>query len=404
MSNDIHDQTTSTAAAAQNTHHHDKAKDKSNTADAFSKMLDGFRSNGVVDIDGGEGDDVINAKGEFVHVNGGAGDDVINVESTPHYHPPHFVTLHEIQHMREIHRHIQAHHHDHHDHHGHHGFGMRPGVIGTGGGHMDRTPASLVSGGDGNDKITTNGVTLARGGSGDDTMDIGGGTAYGGTGNDTITNKGSADLYGGAGDDVIRSVGMMNINSNISGGAGDDEIMASGSQLSVDGGTGNDKITLDGEHQHDLLRPNVVFDHHGHHVHLGHGPESGSAVLKGGMGDDAITITNEATATIEYFKGDGHDTLSGANEASVLKLGQGLTFEGTTFVVDGNNLAISFPDAEGSVTILDYATQGVPMVAFASGRTLDASTTIALAGGNPDAYKADDGAAAKSSAPSDHDD
>lgn len=402
MSNDISEQATSTAAAAQNTHQHDKAKEKSNTADAFSKMLDGFRSSGVVDIDGGEGDDVINAKGVFVHVNGGAGDDVINVESTPQYRPPHHVTLHDFEHMREMQRHIHAHHHD---HHGHHSHGMRPGVIGIGGGHMDRSPASVVSGGDGDDTITTNGVTLARGGSGDDVMDIASGTAYGGTGNDTITNKASADLYGGAGDDIILSSGMMNINSNISGGAGDDEIMASGSQLSVDGGTGNDKITLDGEHQHDLMRPNLVLDHHGHHVHLGHGPESGSAVVNGGMGDDAITLTNEATATIEYFKGDGHDTISGANEASVLKLGHGPTFEGTTFVVDGDNLAISFPDAEGSVTILDYATQGVPMIEFVSGRTLDASTTIALAGGNPDAYKADDGgAAATSSAPSDHDD
>jgi len=402
MSNDISEQTTSTAAAAQSTHQHDKAKDKSGTADAFSKMLDDFRSSGVVDVDGGEGDDVINAKGVFVRVNGGAGDDVINVESTPQYRPPHHVTLHDIQHMREMQRQLTA---CHHETPGHQGFGMRPGVIGIGGGHMDRTPASLVSGGDGNDTITTNGVTLARGGSGDDVMDIMSGTAYGGTGNDTITNMASADLYGGAGDDIILSSGMMNINSNISGGAGDDEIIASGSQLSVEGGTGNDKITLDGEHQHDLLRPNVAIDHHGHHVHLGHGAESGSAVLSGGMGDDAITITNEATAAIEYFAGDGHDTISGANEASVLKLGQGLTFDGTTFVVEGDNLAISFPDAEGSVTILDYATQGVPMIEFASGRTLDASTTIALAGGNPDAYQADDtSAAVKSSAPSDHDD
>jgi len=61
---------------------------------------------------------------------------------------------------------------------------------------VDRPPASVVSGGAGNDTITSNGITLARGGSGDDVMDIAGGTAYGGTGNDTITNKGSADLYG----------------------------------------------------------------------------------------------------------------------------------------------------------------------------------------------------------------
>jgi len=130
-----------------------------------------------------------------------------------------------------------------------------------------------------------------------------------------------------AGDDISRHAGMMNMNSNISGGAGYEEIVSSGSRVSVDWGTGSDKITLDGEHQHCLMGLTPVFDHHGHHVHLHNRVESGSAVLKGGMGDDAITITNEATATIEYFAGDGHDTLSGANEAKVLKLGQGLTFD-----------------------------------------------------------------------------
>jgi len=115
MSNDINEQTTSTAAAAtqNNAQRHHKSG-QSDAADAFSKMLDDFRANGVVDIDGGEGDDVINAKGVFVHVNGGAGDDVINVESIPEYRPPHEVSLHDIQHIKEMHRHIQAHHHEHH--------------------------------------------------------------------------------------------------------------------------------------------------------------------------------------------------------------------------------------------------------------------------------------------------
>lgn len=407
MSNDISEQAASTqaAAATQNNAHRQHKSDQSDAADRFSRMLDGFRANGLVEIDGGEGDDVINAKGVHVRVSGGAGDDVINVETTPEYRPPHHVTLHDIQHMREMHEHL-IHHHIHHHDHGHHGHGgMRPGMIGTGSGpNVDRTPASVVEGGAGDDVITTNGITLARGGSGDDILDIASGTAFGGTGNDTMSNKGSADLYGGAGDDIIRSVGMMNINSNISGGAGNDKILASGSQLNVQGGAGDDDITLDGEHQHDLMRLNIAMDHHGHITHLGNGPESGSSVMSGGLGDDNLTITSGATATIDYFAGDGHDTISGANETNTLRLGEGLTFAGTTFVVDGDNLAISFPDTEGSVTILDYASLGVPLIEFASGRTLDASTTITLAGGNANAYHADDGDGAAPSSKTTEDD
>lgn len=405
MSNDINEQTASaTATAASRTNpQREQKSDAGDTADLFSKMLDDFRASGLAEIDGGDGDDVINAKGVQVRVNGGAGNDVINVETTPQYHPPREVTWDDIQHLREMQQHIShchTHCHPHPEYSGANHARMRPGMIGVGGGHMDRTPASVVMGGDGDDTIKANGVTLARGGSGDDTIDIMSGTAFGGTGNDTLSNKGSADLYGGAGDDVIRSVGMMNINSNLSGGAGDDKIYASGSQLSVQGGVGNDDITLDGEFQYTVLRPNIAFDHHGHHVHFGNGPESGSAVVNGGLGDDSLAITNNATATIEYFAGDGHDTISGANERSTLRLGEGLTFEGTTFAVEGDNLAIRFPDTQGSVTILDYASQGVPLITFASGRTLDASTTISLAGGDPGVYHADDGDGAAQAAPS----
>ena len=44
----------------------------------------------------------------------------------------------------------------------------------------------------------------------------------------------------------------------------------------------------------------------------------------------------------------------------------------------------------GSVTFKDYQTQGVPRIEFNDGRVLDASSTIAYAGGDPDAYVAND--------------
>jgi len=392
MSSAIHNDTAHAQATQTSTESQRKGQksDEGNrAADKFSKMLDGFRAHGLVEIDGGDGNDTINTKGVHVRVNGGAGDDVINVEITPQYHAPHHITRHDIEHMRQMQQHL-SHHVAHHEHlsQAQH---MRPGMIGVGAGHVvDLTPASEVQGGAGNDTIKTNGITLAHGGSGDDTIDIMSGTAFGGTGNDTISNKSSANVYGGAGDDVIRSSGFMNINSNLFGGAGNDEIFASGSQLSIDGGSGDDEITLDGEHQKEIMRLNLAMDHHGHHMHLGNGIESGQSTVNGGLGDDNITITNEATAVIEYFAGDGHDTLQGANETNILKFGSGLTIEDATFSNADGNLTISFSDTDGSVTIQNFQDQGVPMIQFSDGRTLDASTTITKAGADANGYRADD--------------
>jgi Ca2+-binding RTX toxin-like protein len=106
---------------------------------------------------------------------------------------------------------------------------------------------------------------LLHTGAGDDAIYSydGNDTVYGGAGNDYIDNsQGSDNLYGGNGNDTINALGSGNNNlygedgddtlkgkssgsDNIYGGAGNDAIEAAGGQDLVDGGTGDDRLTID---------------------------------------------------------------------------------------------------------------------------------------------------------------
>jgi len=64
------------AAATQNTHGTEKkTKESSSAAETFSKRLAQFRVQGLVEIDGGDGDDRIDVMGGTVF--GGTGNDTI---------------------------------------------------------------------------------------------------------------------------------------------------------------------------------------------------------------------------------------------------------------------------------------------------------------------------------------
>ena len=348
----------------------DNKRHGARTEDIFAQYLENFRKHGAatkvdggdgddtidaegwhVRVDGGKGNDTINARGFDVWVKGGEGDDVINARgaTSPGSHCGHSPMGHFREHF-----------------------------------HRHSIPAVRSSGGDGDDIINSEGFSWVRGGAGNDTIHIGGGSALGGSGDDFITNTGgSAALSGGAGNDKIVSTGMININSSINGGAGDDEIYASGSHITIFGGTGNDTITLDGTDDRGV----VFMDPHGH---VGVNTELRS-FINAGLGDDQISLVKDAKAEIAYFKDSGHDSLEGASERSTVRFGPGLTFETAAFSSQGDDLVIAFAESEGSLTIKNYAQQGVPMLEFAGGRILDASTTIAYAGGDPDAYRGDDG-------------
>ncbi len=306
------------------------------------------------EIDGGDGDDEIEAHGINVSVQGGAGNDMIDVRG-------HRVAVNG---------------------------GSGDDVISASSAWSGQGPifTSLISGDDGNDEITTQGLAgLVNGGEGDDVITGKDGMmeVFGGSGDDTIVaERGAHKIFGGAGNDTIVSHGNL-LYGTAFGGAGDDIVSISGRAVKAYGGTGNDKMTFDKAQSlvgyqwtEDGLVPSVE-----HRV-----------VANGGQGDDEMTF-NDSYGDIEYYAGDGHDTVEGADERSILKLGKGLTFEDTSFAVNGDDLTVSFGEAGGSVTFKDYQTKGLPLIEFNDGRMLDASSTIAYAGGDPDAYVANDRAA-----------
>ena len=375
----------STATSNEHAHTHSRSEHET-TADIFRDYLRQFRAHGAIStiddgegddvinsdqwharIYGGEGDDVINSTGYDVDVYGGSGDDIINVQGghvgfVPHVHVhvPHgpwqghcvaAVPVVPVYYSPPCASHMLM---------------LMPSAVGT----------NSAVGGEGDDTINASGFIHARGEQGDDTINMIGGIAYGGTGDDTINSVGgSAIINGESGDDKISLVGTTNINSYVSGGAGDDEIFASGSHLTLMGGTGNDQLTLDGTHDLGGVR-NVLTGEFTRTL----------STLQGGLDDDEYLLTNGASALIEYYEGDGHDTIVGADEGSVLKLFGDITADNTGFSIADNDLILSFAQSEGSITIKDYAASGIPTIEFSDGRLFDASTTIAKAGGDPDAY------------------
>lgn len=386
--------------ASNQAHHHKNERGNSkNVADMFSQYMDQFRKHGTATkinggdgddtidasgyrskINGGAGNDTITATGSGLEVNGGSGDDVIDVRGVGfaafgYLHVPHHMwgAMHQNSDLIDSgdagssdDGDMNTHHHS---------------------AHMHFHPLEFV--------LFTRPAQV-DGGAGDDKIDINSGTVFGGSGNDEISNtSGSSRLMGGAGDDVLSSTGRLNINSKIIGGAGDDTIYASGTHLNIMGGTGNDSLTLDGSDDLDLMRP----DYDGQFYPIA----SGLSTLNGGLGDDHLKMVESAQGIIEYYAGDGHDTVDGARENSTLKLGEGLMFSDTTFTLDGDNLTMGFSGSEGSITFVNYASKGLPMVEYTNGRTLDASTIIAFAGGNPSDYTVGEGATDTSSDTQDQD-
>lgn len=315
-------------------------------------MTDLYSGTYDVDTDGGDGDDTIDANGDRVRVNGGDGNDTITAEG-------HKVVV---------------------------SGGAGDDVITATSNAPEHGPIPLgrVLGGDGNDQIFTQGLTgYVNGGAGDDLIHAADSTiitANGGSGNDTIiAERGALELFGGTGDDTIVSLNNL-FKGSAYGGAGEDTVTIAGRAVKAYGGTGNDSLTFQNaesiigyQQTDDGFEPAVEF----------------RSVANGGLGDDSLTFDN-SYGDIEYFAGDGNDTITGADERSVLKLGKGLSFEDTTFTTSGNDLTVSFGEAGGSITFKDYQTKGLPRIEFNDGRQFDASETIAYAGGDPDAYTAGD--------------
>ncbi len=181
-----------------------------------------------------------------------------------------------------------------------------------------------VNGLGGNDKIC--------GGPGEDTIDGGKGvdSVEGGGGNDTITGgKGPDKLAGGAGDDYING---EQGSDTIEGGAGDDNLLGDKGNDSIDGGEGNDFIEggpgdeklLEGGPGTDTIYGAAGSDN------IDGGPGDGD-IVRGDAGTDTLDGGEGAQDIVSYesatrggvqinlaagtAKGDGHDTITGFEDA-----------------------------------------------------------------------------------------
>ncbi|MCW5752002.1 MAG: hypothetical protein KIT81_12720, partial [Alphaproteobacteria bacterium] len=221
-----------------------------------------------------------------------------------------------------------------------------------------------VSGGGGNDTLSGyDGDDSLSGGAGDDLLDGGAGrdTLLGGAGHDTIVTIGPGTrIDGGAGDDHVTINGFLAGDGadTVLGGAGNDTIFSgtSGNGRLL-GGAGNDSIssfyelganTLDGAAGNDTLDADGASDR----LLGGAGDDllSGIGLLDGGIGNDRITAGSGATVN------------AGAGDDIVQFSGAGITAHGGTgrdlFVIDGltrtSNRILDFRRGEDRLDISDF--------------------------------------------------
>ena len=137
----------------------------------------------------------------------------------------------------------------------------------------------LLMGGRGNDYLSgDSGDDVLIGGSGDDKL-------VGGSGDDLLLGRSGADrLYGGSGDDILRGGTGKDY---LSGDSGNDQLLGGLDDDKLDGGSGND--ILKGRAGNDLLigssGDDQLFGGSGEDKLIG---GSGHDILEGGQGDDTL--------------------------------------------------------------------------------------------------------------------
>jgi Ca2+-binding RTX toxin-like protein len=157
---------------------------------------------------------------------------------------------------------------------------------------------------------TDSGYYIVEALGGDDTIiSFAGGdlTVYGGTGNDKITGGYQSNrLFGEDGNDIIDTKGKQN---TIEGGAGNDVLTGGTYHDYIDGGAGNDTIYGDGLAQANNYSPaqfsDTLIGGDGNDTING---ELGHDYIEGGAGND---ILNGGWDDDELWGGSGNDTLHG---------------------------------------------------------------------------------------------
>ena len=210
-----------------------------------------------------------------------------------------------------------------------------------------------VSGGDGNDTL------FGGGGGGTDTL-------HGDAGNDLIFGDllGASNASGGSGNDIIDSRGGI---EDATGDEDDDLIIISAEVTGVDGGTGQDSLRFEGDHDLTLTDTTLAVD--GNPAISVTGFESAS--LTGGDGDNTISA--------DAFSGNA--TLSGGLGDDVLVGGAGndrlITIGGSDSLIgmSGDDVYEFGSDANGTVTILEGTAGGTDRIDL---RELSRGVTIDL--------------------------
>ena len=255
---------------------------------------------GLTALQGGAGDDSISATGVAIDIDGGSGNDTISARNDT---DDGFTESHQI----------------------------------------------FLRGGDGNDSITVNGIdVLTRGGAGNDRITVSGTRmdVRSGDGNDTLTLSGrDMEIDGGEGADVIDVTGLTNSwirmggddiligrgdgadglrfyvtpGADFSGTSSNDNIIADGGDSTINGGAGNDTLTVDGDTElsstligglgNDRLEGNERWDVHWAYEHFRYADMLGRSndVLDGGAGNDIINFDLADTV----YGGAGADRLTG---------------------------------------------------------------------------------------------
>ncbi len=205
-----------------------------------------------------------------------------------------------------------------------------------------------LDGGSGNDRIKNYGYYASIiGGTGNDTIyndharDV---TITGGAGNDSIYNESGYDVIMdcGIGDDTVETwFGSGTIN----GGKGDDYIAASNSYELI-GGEGDDTI-------YGSYAKKIEGDTGNDYIDCYNSGYGNTTTIKGGKGNDTITLGSSSGCILQYASGDNIDTILGFDSTDTLHITKG-SYKAK---VSGNDVIITV--GKGKITLKDVAGQEI---------------------------------------------
>ncbi|CAM3081041.1 hypothetical protein SAMN04488021_10969 [Paracoccus aminovorans] len=216
--------------------------------------------------------------------------------------------------------------------------------------------------------------------------DLGVTALRGGAGNDSIIATGPAmDLDGGAGDDTISlhsdraldDSGLRHGHGVARGGAGDDVISVTGHNLIADGGDGNDSLSLAGDRStgwggagDDRITGS------GSRIEVAGGTgrdtislEGSGNRLDGGEGDDSLTLTGiNDGAYGAVYGGSGADHIRVSGSGMVVSGGSGIDVsDGAADTLDIAGLTDSELYLDGEDVLLDHGDDNTGLTFYLTG-------------------------------------